>query len=75
MGVQNFVIPNKSMTTNSELNPTTPAAAGRLYLKANTSLNGAWCAKNVTKVCLVLAEFVCFLYVYFKYFQNMNEIC
>lgn len=45
------IIPNKAMTTNSKMNPGTPAAAGRLYLKAGSSLNGAWCAKNETKVC------------------------
>ena len=39
------------MTTNSKMNPATRAAAGRLYLKAGSSLNGAWCAKNETKVC------------------------
>ena len=39
------------MTTNSQLFPTTPAAAGRLHLKAAGILDGAWCAKNETKVC------------------------
>ena len=47
------------MTTNSKMNPATPAAAGRLYLKAGSSLNGAWCAKNETEVCLTLAKIVC----------------
>ena len=66
MGVQSFVIPNKAMTTNSKMNAATPAAAGRLYLKAGSSLNGAWCAKNETKVCLILAKIVC---------QNVSESC
>ena len=51
MGIQSYRIPNQAMTTNSQLTPTTPAAAGRLYLKAAGVLDGAWCGKNETKVC------------------------
>ena len=51
MGIQSYKIPNQAMTTNSQLRLTTPAAAGRLYLKAAGVLDGAWCAKNETKVC------------------------
>ena len=46
------------------MNPATPAAAGRLYLKAGSSLNGAWCAKNETEVCLIKLKIVC---------QNLSE--
>ena len=66
MGVQSSVIPNKAMTTNSKMNPATPAAAGRLYLKAGSSLNGAWCAKNETEVCFILPKIAC---------QNVSESC
>ena len=52
------------MTTNSKMNPATPAAAGRLYLKAGSSLNGAWCAKNETEVCFILPKIAC---------QNVSE--
>lgn len=72
MGVQSLEIPNNAMKTNSELNPATPAAAGRLYLKAGSSLNGAWCAKNETKVWVILAETACALIFYFENYQNMS---
>ena len=49
MGMQNFEIPDSSMTTNSELSFGTPAHAARLYLKAGRTLDGAWCATNTTK--------------------------
>ena len=74
MGVQSFEIPNNAMKTNSELNPATPAAAGRLYVKAGSSLNGAWCAKNETEVCVILAEIAFSLIFYFEYYQNLSVV-
>ena len=59
MGLQSFLIPNKAMTSNSEYDQTTPAAAGRLYLTAGQSLGlgGAWCAKNETQVSMIIKFF------------------
>ena len=50
MGLQSFKIPNSAMTASGQLSPATPPAAGRLYLKAGNSLDGAWCESNNTKV-------------------------
>ena len=55
MGMQNFEIPDSSITSNSQLSFGTPAHAARLYLTAGNTLDGAWCAdKNKTKVLILI---------------------
>ena len=45
------------MTSDSEYDKLTPAAAERFYLKAGRSLGGAWCAKNEARVNIIMKFF------------------
>ena len=56
LGMQNFRIPDSSITSNAQMRFSTPAIASRLYMKPGNTMDGAWCVNRGTYVSILILD-------------------